>query len=107
LTESDKCFRLIHLSWAITAGMHCQILSGVDWPAAPKSAFEILGMEYDWLECDSSDHFALFSTAGARYAPAAFLTSGRIFRGRVGGPELSLGEGGALRPDYSLLEPID
>jgi hypothetical protein len=30
-------------------------------------------MEYDWLGCDSIGHMALFSTAGAGYAPDEFL----------------------------------
>ena len=30
-------------------------------------------MEYDWLGCDLNGYFALFSTAGAGYAPAEFL----------------------------------
>jgi hypothetical protein len=34
---------------------------------------EIVGMEYDWLGCDANGHVALFSTAGAGYAPEAFL----------------------------------
>lgn len=42
-------------------------------PATSKTAAEILGTEYDWLGCDSNGHFALFSTAGAGYAPAEFL----------------------------------
>jgi hypothetical protein len=41
--------------------------------ATSKSAAEILGMEYDWLGCDSNGHIALFSTAGVGYAPAEFL----------------------------------
>lgn len=40
---------------------------------ASKSAAEILGIEHDWLGCDSNGHTALFSTAGAGYAPAEFL----------------------------------
>ncbi len=39
----------------------------------PKSAVEIQGLEYDWLGCDSVGCVALFSTAGAGYAPAEFL----------------------------------
>lgn len=39
----------------------------------PKSADDILGVEYDWLGCDSDRCVALFSTAGAGYAPAEFL----------------------------------
>lgn len=38
-----------------------------------KSAAQIVGMEYDWLGCDSKGHIALFSTAAAGYAPAQFL----------------------------------
>lgn len=38
-----------------------------------KSAADVLGLEYDWLGCDSLGHIALFSTAGAGYAPAEFL----------------------------------
>ena len=42
-------------------------------PATSKTAVEIEGLEYDWLGRDSSGHFALFSTAGAGYAPPEFL----------------------------------
>jgi hypothetical protein len=38
-----------------------------------KSAEEVSGFEYDWLGCDESGCVALFSTAGAGYAPKAFL----------------------------------
>jgi len=38
-----------------------------------KSAEDILGFEYDWLACDEDGHVALFSTAGAGYAPSEFL----------------------------------
>jgi hypothetical protein len=38
-----------------------------------KSAEEILGVEFDWLCCDVDSHVALFSTAGAGYAPEEFL----------------------------------
>jgi len=34
---------------------------------------DVLGFEYDWLGCDTNGHVALFSTAGAGYAPEAFL----------------------------------
>jgi len=40
---------------------------------APKSADDIKGLEYDWLGSDEDGHVALFSTAGAGYAPAEFL----------------------------------
>jgi hypothetical protein len=33
----------------------------------------ILGLEFDWLAVDSESHVAFFSTAGAGYAPAAFV----------------------------------
>lgn len=39
----------------------------------PKSAQDILGLEYDWLGSDADGHVALFSTAGGGYAPDAFL----------------------------------
>jgi hypothetical protein len=39
-----------------------------------KSAEEIHGFEYDWLASDEVGGVALFSTAGAGYAPAAFLS---------------------------------
>jgi len=39
----------------------------------PRSAVEVLGLEYDWLGCDESGCVALFSTAGSGYAPGAFL----------------------------------
>ena len=39
----------------------------------PKAAIEIQGFEYDWLGCDDGGCVALFSTAGAGYAPKAFL----------------------------------
>jgi len=42
-------------------------------PAIPKSREEVLDREYDWLACDSNGNVALFSTAGAGYAPAEFL----------------------------------
>ena len=38
-----------------------------------KSAVEVQGFEYDWLACDAAGHVALFSTAGAGYAPPEFL----------------------------------
>ncbi|MCX5741998.1 MAG: hypothetical protein NT062_05815 [Proteobacteria bacterium] len=38
-----------------------------------KSPADISGMEYDWLGCDSNGCMALFTTAGAGYAPAEFL----------------------------------
>ena len=38
-----------------------------------KSSIEIRGLEYDWLGTDSDGCVALFSTAGAGYAPVAFL----------------------------------
>lgn len=41
--------------------------------SAPKTAADIEGLEYDWLGCDAEGFLALFSTAGAGYAPAAFL----------------------------------
>lgn len=41
--------------------------------AAPKSAEEIQGLELDWLGSDADGHVALFSTAGAGFAPAEFL----------------------------------
>jgi len=34
---------------------------------------DISGLEYDWLASDMNGHVALFSTAGAGYAPAEFL----------------------------------
>ena len=40
---------------------------------AAKTAVDILGLEYDWLGSDDSGCVALFSTAGAGYAPKAFL----------------------------------
>jgi hypothetical protein len=39
----------------------------------PKSPLDIEGLEYDWLATDAEDHVAFFSTAGAGYAPPAFL----------------------------------
>jgi hypothetical protein len=42
--------------------------------ATPKSAIEIQGFEYDWLGVDDSGCVALFSTAGAGYAPARLET---------------------------------
>lgn len=41
--------------------------------ATKKSAEEISGLEYDWLGRDASGCVAFFSTAGAGYAPRAFL----------------------------------
>ena len=41
--------------------------------ATPKSGADIQGLEYDWLGSDESGCVALFSTAGAGYAPEAFL----------------------------------
>lgn len=41
--------------------------------ATPKSAADIQGLEYDWLGSDLSGCVALFSTAGAGYAPMEFL----------------------------------
>ena len=38
-----------------------------------KSLDDIAGYEYDWLACDADDHVALFTTAGAGWAPLAFL----------------------------------
>ena len=38
-----------------------------------KSAEDIRGREFDWLAVDSDGYVALFSTAGAGYAPAEFL----------------------------------
>ena len=38
-----------------------------------KSAGEIQGFEYDWLASDEGGCVALFSTAGAGYAPREFL----------------------------------
>lgn len=40
---------------------------------ALKSPEEIEGVEYDWLSVDEDGCVALFSTAGAGYAPAEFL----------------------------------
>lgn len=34
---------------------------------------DIVGYEYDWLGCNTDGHVALFSTAGAGYAPEAFV----------------------------------
>ena len=42
-------------------------------PASVKSAEDVLGFEYDWLASDAEGHVALFSTAGAGYAPGQFL----------------------------------
>lgn len=42
-------------------------------PAIPKTALQIAGEEYDWLGTDQEGNIALFSTAGAGYAPEAFL----------------------------------
>lgn len=39
----------------------------------PRSAVDVLGLEYDWLGCDESGCVVLFSTAGSGYAPGAFL----------------------------------
>lgn len=41
--------------------------------ALPKSAEEILGLEYDWLASDAKGFVALFTTAGGGYAPTEFL----------------------------------
>lgn len=41
--------------------------------ATEKSATDIMGFEYDWLGRDEDGHVALFTTAGAGYAPKAFL----------------------------------
>lgn len=38
-----------------------------------KSATDIIGFEYNWLDRDEDGHVALFTTAGAGYAPKAFL----------------------------------
>jgi hypothetical protein len=38
-----------------------------------KSAEDIRGTEFDWLAVDGDGHVALFSTAGAGYAPPEFL----------------------------------
>lgn len=38
-----------------------------------KSATDVTGFEYDWLGRDEDGHVALFTTAGAGYAPKAFL----------------------------------
>lgn len=38
-----------------------------------KTRAQVLGFEYDWLACDSNSNIALFSTAGAGYAPKEFL----------------------------------
>jgi hypothetical protein len=38
-----------------------------------KSIEEIQGFEFDWLGADCAGRIALFSTAGAGHAPAAFL----------------------------------
>jgi hypothetical protein len=40
---------------------------------SPKAPADILGLEYDWLGSDDSGAVALFSTAGAGYAPVALL----------------------------------
>lgn len=40
---------------------------------AAKEPSDIQGLEYDWLGSDDSGCVALFSTAGAGYAPQAFL----------------------------------
>lgn len=37
------------------------------------TAAELAGKEYDWLGCDLGGCIALFSTAGAGYAPVQFL----------------------------------
>lgn len=34
---------------------------------------DVAGLEYDWIASDATGHVALFSTAGAGYAPPAFL----------------------------------
>lgn len=39
----------------------------------PKLATDISGVEYDWLACDAVGFVALFSTAGAGFAPDEFL----------------------------------
>ncbi len=39
----------------------------------PKAPTDVLGFEYDWLGSDDSGCVALFSTAGAGFAPKAFL----------------------------------
>lgn len=39
----------------------------------PKTPADIQGLEYDWLGSDDHGCVALFSTAGAGYAPKAFL----------------------------------
>lgn len=41
--------------------------------ATSKTAADIRGLEYDWVGCDSKGCVALFSTAGAGYAPPEFL----------------------------------
>jgi hypothetical protein len=38
-----------------------------------KSADDIRGVEYDWLASDADGHIALFTTAGAGFAPEEFL----------------------------------
>lgn len=53
--------------WALPSGRAVMAL------AAPKSAEEIQGLELDWLRSDADGHVALFSTAGAGFAPAEFL----------------------------------
>jgi hypothetical protein len=42
-------------------------------PVGAKSAADIQGFEYDWLATDGEGHVALFSTAGAGYAPDEYL----------------------------------
>jgi hypothetical protein len=39
----------------------------------PKSATDILGLEYDWLAVDARGRVGFFSTAGGGYAPPAML----------------------------------
>jgi hypothetical protein len=39
----------------------------------PKSADEIVGLEFDWLASDADGHVAIFSTAGGGFAPPEFL----------------------------------
>lgn len=39
----------------------------------PKTAEDIQGLEFDWLGSDENGCVALFSTAGAGYAPTEFL----------------------------------
>ena len=48
-----------------------------------KTADEIRGLEYDWIALDAEGRVALFSTAGAGFAPSAFLEATDAYDGAL------------------------